>query len=230
MVSLYDRKHFRKLNPGKGKPYTLGQAQSGLSAGPLQKHLSFKQTTAPAHVALQPSGTYRTAYFAHSLYYLPSSTTIRQTFKSLLDAGVTTLLLAEWSLSISRPAALPHLLAVLLQSTDPLPEGNVRTVLSPAAYIDAAMQAGWEIVGSRTITPEGGLQDGKWEAGFARLVSQKRGIAEQVMQTGGERSSGSIHLESLRAHADALEASMDDSGVDGVECMDVWTAVFRPAH
>ena len=99
------------------------------------------------------------AYFAHSLYYFPSSAILVQSFKSLLDAGVKTLLLAEWSLSISQPAALPHLLAVLLQSIDPLPEGNVRTVLSPAAYVDAATQAGWEVVGSRTFTPAVELED-----------------------------------------------------------------------
>lgn len=112
-------------------------------------------------MASQPIGTYTTAYFAHSLYYFPSSATLAQTFKSLLDAGIKTLLLAEWSLSISRPAALPHLLAVLLQSIDPLPEGNVRTVLSPTAYDDAAKQAGWESVGSRTFTPAVDLEDGK---------------------------------------------------------------------
>lgn len=174
---------------------------------------------------------YSAAYFAHSLYYFPASTTIEQTFKSLLDAEITTLLLAEWSLSISRPAALPHLLAVLLQATDPLPEGNVRTVLSPAAYEDAATRAGWEVVGRRIFTPAVGLEDGKWEAGFAKGIAKERRIAEQVGQLGGERSEESVRWESLRAHADALEASMDERvGLDGVECMDVWTAVLRRAR
>jgi hypothetical protein len=182
-------------------------------------------------VASQPIGTYTAAYFAHSLYYFPSSATLVQSFKSLLDAGVKTLLLAEWSLSISRPAALPHLLAVLLQSIDPLPEGNVRTVLSPAAYVDAATQAGWEVVGSRTFTPAVDLEDGKWETGFARSVARNREIGKQAVQMVGERSTESVRLESLRAHADALEGSMiSEAGVDGVECMNVWTAVFRPAR
>jgi hypothetical protein len=182
-------------------------------------------------VASQPTGTYTAAYFAHSLYYFPSSATLVQNFKSLLDAGVKTLLLAEWSLSISQPAALPHLLAVLLQSIDPLPEGNVRTVLSPAAYVDAAAQAGWELVGSRTFTPAVELEDGKWETGFARSVAMKREIGKQVLQMVGERSTESVRLESVRAHADALEASMiSEAGVDGVECMNVWTAAFRPAR
>jgi hypothetical protein len=182
-------------------------------------------------VASQPTGTYTTAYFAHSLYYFPSSATIVQSFKSLLDAGVKTLLLAEWSLSISRPAALPHLLAVLLQSLDPLPQGNVRTVLSPATYIDAATQAGWEVVGSSTFTPAVKLEDGKWETGFARSVARKREIGKQAVQLVGDRSTESVRLESLRAHADALEASMiSEAGLDGVECMNVWTAAFRPAR
>jgi hypothetical protein len=181
-------------------------------------------------VASQPIGTYTTAYFAHSLYYFPSSAALVQCFKSLLDAGVKTLLLAEWSLSISKHAALPHLLAVLLQSIDPISQGNVRTVLSPAAYVDVATQAGWEVVGSRTFTPNVELEDGKWETGFAKSIARKREIGKQAVQMVGERSTESVRLESLRAHADALEASMiSEAGVDGVECMNVWTAAFRPA-
>ncbi len=178
----------------------------------------------------QPTGTYTTAYFAHSLYYFPSSTTLVQSFKSLLDAGVKTLLLAEWSLSISQPAALPHLLAVLLQSIDPLPDGNVRTVLSPAAYVDAATQAGWEVVGSSTFTPAVELEDRKWETVAARSVARKRERGKQEVQIVGETGIENVRSESLRAHADALEASLVlEVGVDGVECMNAWAAVFRPA-
>jgi hypothetical protein len=197
---------------------------------PFGGYLSFEQSTAPALVASQPAGTYNTAYLAHSLYYFPTSTTVVETFKSLLDAGVQTLLLAEWSLSISRPAALPHLLAVLLQSMDPLPDGNIRTVLSPLGYIEAAKRAGWSVVGTRTLAPAPELEDGKWEVKFAREVAGKRGIGEQILQMDGKRSEESVYLESLRAHADALGASMLDSKEDGVECMDVWTAVLRPAR
>lgn len=189
-----------------GEPWTLGEAQADLSSAPFGGYLSFKQTTAPALVASQPIGTYTAAYFAHSLYYFPSSTTMVQTFRSLLDAGVQTLLIAERSLSISRSAALPHLLAVLLQSMDPLPEGNIRTVLSPRGYIDAAKRAGWEAVGTRTLTPAAELEDGKWEVRFAREVAENRQIGEKVVQIDGERSEESVRLETLRAHSDSLEA------------------------
>ena len=124
-------------------------------------------------------------------------------------------------------AALPHLLAVLLQSIDPLPAGNVRTVLSPAAYIDAATQAGWEVVGTKTFAPIRGLEDGKWESGFARSIAREKNIGKHAMQLSGERSAESVHLESLRAHADALESAIPEAGLGGVESMDVWTAVFR---
>jgi hypothetical protein len=180
---------------------------------------------------LQPKGTYRVAYFAHSLYYFPSSAVLAETFKSLLDAGVKTLLLAEWALSISQPAALPHLLAALLQSMSPLLDGNIRTVLSPAAYTDAARQAGWQLVGSRTIAPRAELDDGKWETGIAKSITKEMGFEMQVAQKPAERTLESIRLESLRAHADALEASMasiPSAKVDGVRCMDVWMAVFEP--
>jgi SAM-dependent methyltransferase len=213
------------LKFSKGTPWTLGEAQSSLSTGPLREYICFKQTTAPALVASSPIGTYSVAYLAHSLYYFPSFSSLVQTFKSLLDAGVRTLLLAEWALSISRLAALPHLLSVLIQSMEPLTEGNVRTVLSPAAYVNAATQAGWDVVGSQTFMPAADLEDGKWEAKTARE------IGKQVVHAVSDRSPESVQLESLKAHADALERSMSpDAGVDGVECMDVWTAVFQPAR
>jgi hypothetical protein len=142
---------------------------------------------------------------------------------------VKTLLLAEWSLSISKPTALPHLLSVLLQSIDPIPEGNIRTVLPPAAYTDAARQAGWELVGNRTFTPVNGLQDGRWEIQFARQVAATADFEKQLAGQ-SERNTETIRLESIRAHAGAFETSLVATAGQGeVECMDVWTAVFRPA-
>lgn len=139
------------------------------------------------------------------------------------------LLLSEWSLSISRPTALPHLLAVLLQSIDPQPEGNVRTVLSPTSYIDAAAQAGWELVGSRTFTPTEGLEDGIWETRAALSMMENRLSRTEATEGEGERDAASVRLESLRAHAHALQSSLaSEGGLDRVESMNVWTAVLRP--
>ena len=140
-----------------------------------------------------------------------------------------TLLIAEWSLSISSSPALPHLLAVLLQSMDPMLEGNIRTVLSPRGYIDAAKLAGWEAVGTRTLVPAAELEDGRWEVRFAREIAEKGQILEKVVQLDVERSEESVRLETLRAHADSLESSLEKIGTNAVQCMDVWTAVFRPA-
>jgi hypothetical protein len=179
------------------------------------------------------TGTYTVAYFAHSLYYFPSFSVLVETFKSLHEAGVKTLLLAEWALSVSRLAALPHLLAVLLQSMSPLPDGNIRMVLSPDAYIDAARQAGWELIGSKTCAPGAALEDGKWEAGIATSIAEEIGFKNQASQIIGEQTLESVRLESLRAHADALAsaiATTPQAIVDGVECMDVWTALFEPIH
>lgn len=112
---------------------------------------------------------------------------------------------------------------------DPLPEGNIRTVLPPCGYIDAAKRAGWEVVDTRTLTPAAELEDGKWEVRFAREVARNRQIGEKAVQMDGERSEESVRLETLRAHADSLEASMVEVGAEGVQCMNVWTAVLRPA-
>lgn len=159
---------------------------------------------------------------------MSSSTILVETFTALRVAGVKSLLLAEWALSISSPAALPHLLAVLLQSVDPLPEGNVRTVLSPTAYIDAAREAGWELIASKTITPDFDLEDGKWEVYQARSITKQRCLDEIVFRS-DERSLEGIRNETLKAHAAAMERSIPDGETGKVASMDVWTAVFRPA-
>lgn len=126
---------------------------------------------------------------------------------------------------------MPHLLAVLLQSVSPLPESNVRTVLSPRAYIEAAVEAGWVHVCSETFTPAAELEDGKWETGLARMAVKESKVGQGLMRLGEERSAESVRLESLRAHSHALESSIASlGGVERVECMDVWTAVFRPAR
>ena len=104
-------------------------------------------------------------------------------------------------------------------------------MLSPTAYVDAATQAGWEVIGSRTFTPAVELEDGKWETGFARSVARKIEIGKQAAHIVSDRSTDNVRLESLRAHADALEASIiSEAGAEGVECMNVWTAVFRPVR
>lgn len=158
---------------------------------------------------------------------MPSAATIISTFTALREAGVQSLLLAEWGLSTSRATALPHLLAVLLQSVDPIPEGNVRTVLSPAAYISAAKEAGWTLVADSTISPSTELEDGKWEVLAARSVVKTHQL-EQVGAQHDERSAEAVKIEALRAHAAALESSLPGAKVDNVAAMNVWTAVFRP--
>lgn len=207
---------------------TLGEAQESIRNGPFGSWLSFHRSTTDAHIASQVHGAYSTAYFAHSLYYFPSAAALLQTFKSLRGAGVHTLLLAEWSLSISSLAALPHLLSVLLQSIAPTEDGNIRTVLSPESYIDLAKQAGWELVGYRIITPSDKLEDGKWESRFAREVAENVESDQLETLTNSERNDETVRLASVRAHASAFEASVRAVGdVENTRCMDVWAAVFK---
>lgn len=131
-------------------------------------------------------------------------------------------------MNTSNIAALPHLLSVLLQSIEPLEEGNIRTVLSPESYIDLAKQAGWDLVGYSTITPSDKLEDGKWESRFARDVAGNAKSDQLKVLTKGERSDDIVRLTSIRAHADAFEASVRAVGdIDRIQCMDTWTAVFK---
>ena len=184
------------------------------------------KASAPDVVSSSPHGFYSTAMFAHSLYYMPSTVTLTQTFKALREAGVKQLLLAEWALSTSRSTALPHLNAVLLQSVDPMPDGNVRTVLTPSEYIAVAKEAGWELVKSKTLTPRTDLADGIYEVRAARSIMSSR-------QRDGTAASGSpeaTKLKNQEVYADAMESSLVASSEKTTTSMDVWTAVFKPSN
>lgn len=203
------------LNEAKGRPMTLGEAQAKLKSSSFGSHISFRQCTAPDLVSSQPSGTYSVAYFAHSLYYLPSVETVRNTLRSLRESGLQTLLLAEWALECPRFEAIPHLLATLAQSIKPLPSGNVQTVLSPKQYVDVARSAGWEVVGQGIFNPIDGLEDGKWEANIVMRAVQR----EEGNQAGVGES----------AHRQALQIALEKIGMGNVQSMNVWAAVLRPS-
>ncbi|KAI4723558.1 S-adenosyl-L-methionine-dependent methyltransferase [Aureobasidium sp. EXF-10727] len=122
-----------------GSPYTLGQAQSHISQGPLGSRITWVQqlplnylSSLPAPASVSDGKNFDATVLAHCLWYFPSPSLILDAFRALKQHSKR-LLLAEWSLVATHPSAQPHVLAALAQAAlecrKPQSESN-----SKAAY------------------------------------------------------------------------------------------------
>ncbi|KAF4124340.1 SAM-dependent methyltransferase [Geosmithia morbida] len=219
-----------------GSPYTLGQAQSHISQGPLGGRITWVQQS-PLDYLQSPSlpppadgGTqaFDAAVLAHSLWYFASPSLVLSTLKALKRHSKR-LLLAEWSLAASHPSAQPHVLAALAQGSLQCRRGdgdggdsNVRTVLGPKRIIELALEAGWQLNSETRVQGGEGLLDGQWEVSACLSSSFQRDV-EDCLGTGDERE-----REVVVALRDACRASLEGvpGGRKGVRSMDVWVSDF----
>lgn len=195
-----------------GSPYTLAQAQSTLLASPVfSGRLAFEHGDAGQALSRYPVAHFQTAVLAHSLWYFSSEDAVKATLMALRKAGVQCIALAEWSWSVSRLEAVPHLLAALTQTLVPDDEANIRLPLSPAHIKQLAVEAGWTVA-HEELLPSPTLKDGVWEVGSARAMGKPAAPTPSV---------------ALQRHLDALETCFDGRlSPSNVQTMDVWAAVL----
>ena len=210
-----------------GSPYTLGQAQSHISHGPLGQRITWIQEYPYdylSHVSsCSSSKSFDATVLAHCLWYFASPSLILSTFRATKQHSKR-LLLAEWSLVASNPSAQPHVLAALAQAAlecrKPESTSNIRTVLSPKRIIELALAAGWSLEREAYLQPEEGLLDGQWEVSACLDPSFEQQVEKHV----NDERERSVVL----ALQDACEASL--KGVAGgekkIRPMDVWVASF----
>ncbi|KAJ4419866.1 hypothetical protein N0V82_004689 [Gnomoniopsis sp. IMI 355080] len=216
-----------------GAPYTLGQAQDHISQGPLGGRITWVQQAPLDYLSSLPAPSDSTSQnkafdatvLAHCLWYFSSPSLLLSTFRALKQHSKR-LLLAEWSLVATHPAAQPHVLAALTQAALECrkPQGsvsNVRTVLGPKRLTELALAAGWQLESETCVQGgESDLLDGQWEVAACLSSSFEREVEEQVRD---ERERAVV-----LALRDACEASLEgvQGGRKGVRAMDVWTAAF----
>ncbi|KAF2994787.1 hypothetical protein E8E13_000583 [Curvularia kusanoi] len=209
-----------------GSPYTLGQAQSHISGGPLGGRITWVQESPQnylSHVAPSGSESFDATVLAHCLWYFSSPSLILSTFRSIKQHSKR-LLLAEWSLVATDPSAQPHVLAALTQAALECRKSesisNVRTVLSPKRIIELALAAGWSLETETYVQPTEGLLDGQWEVDACLSPTFGMQIEEHVSD---ERERSVVN-----ALRDACEANLKTvkGGQNGVRAMDVWVASF----
>jgi SAM-dependent methyltransferase len=219
--------HITAVDPGPpdyGAPFTLAQAQSHLSAGPLGPLVTFHHADPIDFLATNADTQWDVAVLAHCIWYFRSADTLRQIL-SALQGRVARVCLAEWALHATEPAAMAHVLAALARATFEAHRGdsteNIQTLASPRAIKEAVGQAGWKVETEGTVVPDAELSDGLWETG---TVVHKE-FAEDVEK---EIKEGRVKA-ALTSARDAVIAAADSAGgVKRVRSMDVWVATLIP--
>lgn len=226
-----DQGHVVAVDPADlnyGAPYTLAQAQDHISQGPSGKRITWVQQSPLDYLtslvsASDGKAAFDAAVLAHCLWYFSSPLLILDTFRALKQHSKR-LLLAEWSLVATHPAAQPHVLAALAQAAlecrKPTSASNVRTVLSPKRLTELAVAAGWKLDSETRVQPTEGLLDGQWEVSACLATSFQEEVEDKVND---ERERSVVF-----ALRDACEASLESvqGGRKGVRAMDVWIASF----
>jgi hypothetical protein len=132
--------------------------------------------------------------------------------------------IAEYALSVSSNSAFPHLLSAFTQNAlflrNPSSLSNIRTVLSPAAIIEIAENAGLHLLTSGTITPSLNLLDGYWEVETVKSTEFLEEINEKITDINEKFA--------IYAMRDAMISALETLKLENKKpsTMNVWTAVF----
>ncbi|KDQ12907.1 hypothetical protein BOTBODRAFT_34051 [Botryobasidium botryosum FD-172 SS1] len=205
--------------PSHGAPITLGEGQAFLSQGRLGDRITWVEADPVAFLETNTE-KYDIAVFAHCLWYFSSPTEI---YNALRHAGqhAKTVCIAEWSLSSASADA--HILTVLgkavLECHKSESVSNVRTVLSPARFREAADEVGLALKSEGIFTPVSdpfGYRE-------ARMFLHDRTLLEIDEFVKDERQKSAV-----LALRDAVASSVQRVGeVEKVESMDTWWATFE---
>ncbi|KAK3362580.1 hypothetical protein B0T25DRAFT_9177 [Lasiosphaeria hispida] len=216
--------HIAALDPASptyGAPFTLAQAQSHLSSGPLGPLITFHRADPVAFLTADPAARWDTAILAHCTWYFPSPSTL-PAILTALRGRVPRVCIAEWALRASEPAAAAHVLAALARATLEAHKAeskeNIRNVVTPAGIKEVVRGCGWRVESEGFVVPERELDDGRWEVGS--VVDE--GFLDEVERVESERVRAV-----LRSARDATVAAAEAvGGVRGVRSMDVWVATL----
>ncbi|GCB20044.1 hypothetical protein AAWM_02929 [Aspergillus awamori] len=136
--------------PGYGGPYTIHQSQKHIQASTLEQRIWLLRTDTASLLSHHASTEkFNAAVLCHSLWYFPDRASVAQVFQLLAHTNIHYLCLAEYGFRASRPAQVPHMLAVQTQAWYPSlrksaatrpREPNVRSALTPDELLDVALQ------------------------------------------------------------------------------------------
>ncbi|CAG9947757.1 unnamed protein product [Clonostachys rosea f. rosea IK726] len=215
------------IDPGSldyGAPVTLGQAYEWITDSEVGSRINWHQAT-PEQYLSQTAGeglSWDVAVLAHCIWYFKSPEELGKIFRAL-SKRVKKICIAEYALTATAPAAVPHVLAVLaraaLESQRPESDENVQNILTPDAIKTVGKASSWNLEHEGLLVPQPGLQDGFWEVGTVH----SDGFLEDV-----EAHVQNPRLNSyLKSSRDAVIAATSlHGGLKAVLTMDVWLGTF----
>ncbi|KAK3383470.1 hypothetical protein B0T24DRAFT_661977 [Lasiosphaeria ovina] len=210
-------------SPDYGRPFTLAQAQAHLSAGPVGGRIAWHRADPISFLsAADAEKTWDVAVLAHCVWYFRGGGEGELgRILAALRGRVARVLVAEYALRASEPAAAAHVLAALARATLEAHRGdsteNIQSVVSPAGIKAVAAGAGWTVESEEVAVPDAALSDGFWET--ATVTAQD--FVDEVEQAVGDEGVKSL----LRSARDATVAAAEaNGGVKKVRTMDVWVA------
>jgi SAM-dependent methyltransferase len=195
-----------------GSPFTLGEAQATVSRHFGDKIRWIQQDPIEYMSSQEAQDSIPdVVVLAHSIFYFASEDYLARLLRQIRslasgrEAGSTRLVVAEWGMRASNPAAEAHVLAAKAQGVNPLPDGNVRVVITPEKIKEIALGCDWRLIKEHWVeAPD--LDDGQWEVGLARETAH-----------GGQTSPLLVEMERAVEKLQGGRAG----------AMDVWTAVFE---
>jgi 2-polyprenyl-3-methyl-5-hydroxy-6-metoxy-1,4-benzoquinol methylase len=217
--------HIDAIDPGPldyGSPETLGHAQARLSKTNCGPQIKWHQSSSLDFLALTKQGTYDYAVLCHSIWYFSSPAQVSETL-SALRGKVLKLCIAEYALSATEAAAVPHVLTALarasLEAHKHVSEENIRTAFAPNSIRSMAEAAGWKLVKEDIIVSSEGLEDGGWET--KTVVSDA--FLEEV-DANIEEEKVRVVMSSMR---EAVKTAVQNLKGKPIRTMDVWVATFK---
>lgn len=216
--------HVDAVDPGApdyGSPFTLAQAQGHLSSGPIGSRISWHNAEPEQFLASNPDKSWDYVVLAHCIWYFASPDTLN-TMLAALKGRASKLLVAEYALTATERAAVPHVLAAVARATveahDKDSAANIRCLLGPNSIRESAKSAGWTLEEEDTIVPEPALLDGSWEIGTVK----SKGFLEEINTN---VTNPTLRTSLLSAREAVLGAVAQLNG-EKVRTMDVWVSRF----
>ncbi|KND93215.1 hypothetical protein TOPH_02007 [Tolypocladium ophioglossoides CBS 100239] len=217
--------HVDAVDPGPpdyGAPYTLAQAQSHISAGPVGGRVAWHHAEPIEFLARNRDKTWDFVVMAHCIWYFASPETLAAML-SALKGRVDTLVVAEYALTAAEKAAVPHVLASIARASlvahNKASQENIRCLLRPGSIKDAAQAGGWSLDSECVVVPDEGLLDGYWETSTVK----SKAFTEEVDTHVQDSTVKTMLISSRDAVIGALTA------LDGKKArtLDVWIARFN---
>ncbi|VUC32628.1 unnamed protein product [Clonostachys rosea] len=215
------------IDPGSldyGAPVTLGQAYDWITNSEVGSRINWHQANPEEYLSRTVSDglSWDVAVLAHCIWYFKSPEELGKIFRALAGR-VKKICIAEYALTATAPAAVPHVLATLaraaLESQRPESDENVQNILSPDAIKGVGKESGWKLEHEGLLVPQSGLQDGFWEVG---TVHSKNFLEDVEAHVQDPRLNA--YLKSSR---DAVIAATSlHGGLKAVLTMDVWLGTF----